>query len=136
MSERTDVPGQIWGTARSRLWHEKHASESENLSRPDISLCADMLQPIDKTLKQEAELFILFPRNLMTQPMWVTLESLLISCFHFQPLLHATAALTHSRGLRNLSLGVEHTVGCSTVPGEEALDLFSQQQWPLSPSRC
>ena len=43
----------------------------------------------------------------MTQTMWVTLESHLSSCFHFHPPLHATAALKHSKGLSNLSLGVD-----------------------------
>lgn len=42
--------------------------------------------------------------------MWVTLESLLIPCFHFQPLLHAMAALTHNKRLATLSLAVEHTL--------------------------
>lgn len=41
-----------------------------------------MLHLIDRTLKPQAWLLILFPRNLMTQPMWVTLESYLFSCLH------------------------------------------------------
>lgn len=54
----------------------KHFIESENLRGPDVYICADVLNPIDKTMKQQAELCILFPRNLMAQPMGVTLESL------------------------------------------------------------
>lgn len=61
MNESMNIPGWIQGTAKFRAMYEKHPMKSASVSGPDVSACADMFNPIDKTWKQPAELVILSP---------------------------------------------------------------------------